>query len=236
MPCEEGCRTAVLGKTERTVGWEGNGKLTMIGLVRHCKRGNPQKWIGPIYRGVSHSFTLDCVVLCKANTERVLRGIRAVLGYLELSLNEEKTKVVDARQESFNFLGFTTRLIKNPKTGRRFPLIRPSKEAVKHIKAEIRELTCRKNLLMPEEVVIVKVNEVVRGWTGYFYYENCSKDLSALKHYPEERVRTYLRRKHRTDGRGYKVYPYQYLYGTLGLYKIPTTAPWTQAVKASGRR
>ena len=178
----------------------------------------------------------DCVVLCKANTERVLRGIRAVLGYLELSLNEEKTKVVDARQESFNFLGFTTRLIKNPKTGRRFPLIRPSKEAVKHIKAEIRELTCRKNLLMPEEVVIVKVNEVVRGWTGYFYYENCSKDLSALKHYLEERVRTYLRRKHRTDGRGYKVYPYQHLYGTLGLYKIPTTAPWTQAAKASGRR
>jgi hypothetical protein len=59
MPCEEGCRTAVLGKTERMVGWEGNGKLTMIGLVRHCKRGNPQKWIGPIYRGVSHSFTLD---------------------------------------------------------------------------------------------------------------------------------------------------------------------------------
>ena len=30
-----------------------------------------------------------------------------------------------------------------------------------------------------------------------------------------------------------KEYPYQYLYGTLGLYKIPTTAPWTRTVKAS---
>ncbi len=32
----EDCRTAVFGKTERTVGWEGNGNLTRITLVRHC--------------------------------------------------------------------------------------------------------------------------------------------------------------------------------------------------------
>jgi hypothetical protein len=37
MPCEEGCRTAGLGKTERPVGWEGNGELAMLRLVRHCK-------------------------------------------------------------------------------------------------------------------------------------------------------------------------------------------------------
>ena len=36
MLCDEDCRTAVLGKTERTVGWEGNGEPTMMGLVRHC--------------------------------------------------------------------------------------------------------------------------------------------------------------------------------------------------------
>jgi hypothetical protein len=43
---DEDCRTAVLGKTERAVGWEGNGKLTMGELVRHCEWGNPQKPIG----------------------------------------------------------------------------------------------------------------------------------------------------------------------------------------------
>jgi hypothetical protein len=36
MLCEEDCRTAVLGKTERTVGWEGNGEPAMTKLVRHC--------------------------------------------------------------------------------------------------------------------------------------------------------------------------------------------------------
>ena len=36
MVCDEDCRTAVLGKTERTVGWEGDGDPIMTGLVRHC--------------------------------------------------------------------------------------------------------------------------------------------------------------------------------------------------------
>jgi hypothetical protein len=36
MLCDEDCRTAVLGKTERTVGWEGNGEPAMTELVRHC--------------------------------------------------------------------------------------------------------------------------------------------------------------------------------------------------------
>jgi len=178
----------------------------------------------------------DCVVLCEGGTERVLKGIRTVLGYLGLSLNEEKTRVVDARKESFNFLGFTIQVRKSIKTGKRFPLIRPSKEALAEVKAEIKALTCRKTLHLPKEVVIKKLNEVVRGWAGYFYYKNCSRDLSMIKRFLDERVRIYLRRKHAKKSRGYKAYPYRYLYETLGLYKIPTTAPWTQTAKAAGRR
>jgi group II intron reverse transcriptase/maturase len=178
----------------------------------------------------------DCVVPCQWNTERVLKGIRTVLGHLGLSLNEAKTRVVDARKESFNFLGFTIQIKKSIKTGKRFPLIRPSKEALAEIKAEIKALTCRKTLHLPKEVVIKKLNEVVRGWAGYFYYKNCSRDLSTIKRFLDERVRIYLRRKHAKKSRGYKAYPYQYLYETLGLYKIPTTAPWTQTAKAVGRR
>jgi len=143
---------------------------------------------------------------------------------------------VDARKESFNFLGFTIQVKKSIKTGKRFPLIRPSKETLAEIKAEIKALTCRKTLHLPKEVVIKKLNEVVRGWAGYFYYKNCSHDLSTIKRFLDERVRIYLRRKHAKKSRGYKAYPYQYLYETLGLYKIPTTAPWTQTAKAAGRR
>jgi RNA-directed DNA polymerase len=178
----------------------------------------------------------DFVVLCKGKTERLLQGIQGVLGDLGLTLNLEKTRVVDAREEGFNFLGFTIEVKRNPRTGKRFPLIRPSRKALKQIKAEIKSLTCRQTLALPKEVVIQKLNEVVRGWAGYFYYGHCSKDFSVLKGFLDERVRIYLRRKHQEKSRGYKAYPYKYLYGTLGLYKIPTTAPWTQTAKAAGGR
>src|SRR3972149_6152825 len=46
----------------------------------------------------------DFVVLCENNTERVLRGIRAVLNSLELKLNEEKTKVAEVRQQDITFV------------------------------------------------------------------------------------------------------------------------------------
>jgi hypothetical protein len=178
----------------------------------------------------------DFVILCKGNTEKILKGMKKTLGGLQLSLNEEKTRVVDARNESFNFLGFTIKVAKSPRTGKKFPLIVPSKKAMWHIKAEIKNLTCRKNLALPKEVVVNKLNETVRGWVNYFYYGHCSNGLLRLKRFLDERVRTYLRRKHRMKSRGYKAFPYRYLYEDLGLYKIPMTVPWTRTAKVSERR
>ena len=176
----------------------------------------------------------DFVVLCSGPTEKILRGIRIVLAGLRLRLNEEKTRVVEAREESFNFLGYTVQAVKHPETGRVFALIRPSQEARVRVKAEMKALTCRKALWLPTEVVIGKLNELVRGWVGYFYYGNCSRPLAKIKHFLEERVRIYLRRKHRQVRKGYR--SVKFLYGDLGLYKIPTTAPWTRTAKAAGRR
>ena len=178
----------------------------------------------------------DIVAVCKGNTDRILKGIKAVMEELGLSLNDSKTKVVDARKEDFNFLGFTIGIKRGIRTGKEFPLIRPSKKAMKHIRAEIKGLTCNRNHALPEGVVIRKVNEIVRGWTNYFYYGHCSKDLSAIKYYLENRIRIYLRRKHRIRSKGYRLYPNNYLYEKLRLFRIPRTAQWTQTVKATGRR
>jgi hypothetical protein len=176
----------------------------------------------------------DFVVLCSGPTEKILRGIRIVLAGLRLRLNEEKTRVVEAREESFNFLGYTVQAVKHPETGKVFALIRPSHKAMARVKAEVKALTCRETLCLPTEVVIGKLNELARGWVGYFYYGNCSRPLAKIKRFLEERVRIYLRRKHRQARKGYR--SAKFLYGDLGLYKIPTTAPWTQTAKAAGRR
>lgn len=178
----------------------------------------------------------DAVAVCRDNTDRILKGIKTVLGELELSLNEAKTKVVDARKEEFVFLGFAISVKKSKVTGREFPRIHPSKKAMKHIRAEIKRLTDRTTLALPTDVVIRRVNEVVRGWVGYFRYGHCSNDMSKLKKYLEERTQIYLRSKHQKRGRGFMVYPYHHLYDNLGLYKIPTSAPYKQTAKAEGRR
>jgi group II intron reverse transcriptase/maturase len=176
----------------------------------------------------------DSVVLCKGSTERILKGMKTVLSGLGLTLNEEKTRVVDARRESFNFLGFTIVMRKGLRTGREFPFTVPSDKALKHIRSEIKQLTTERYSATPTEVVVQRVNEVVRGWVGYFHYGNCANALSNLRKYLVRRIRIYLHRKHHYNGYGYKLFPDDYYYQTLGLYKIPRTAPWTQSAKATG--
>ena len=176
------------------------------------------------------------MVLCKGSSERILKGIKTVLHDLGLSLNEEKTRVVDARHDSFNFLGFRLIMRKGLKNGKMFPLTEPSAKAIKHIRSEIKQLTTERYSATPTEDVIQRVNSVVRGWVGYFYYGHCTTAMSALRYYLVYRMRVYLRRKHHYHSLGYRAYPDSYYYDSLGLYKVPTTAPWTRTANASGRR
>ena len=153
----------------------------------------------------------DLIILCRGNTERILKGITRVLGYLELELNKEKTRVIDAKQEKFKFLGFDIEMEKSMKSGKRFPLIKPTRESLKYIRREIKTHTCRRNHRVPTVRVIKRVNTVVRGWTNYYYYGNCSREFCKLKNYLNMKVRNYLRRKHAEKNKGYKKYPYSYL-------------------------
>lgn len=174
----------------------------------------------------------DCVVLAKGNTERIVKGIEIVLAELSLALNRDKTKVVDANHERFDFLGFAIAVVQSPRTGRKFSLREPSKKAMKHIRAEIKGLTCKRNQTLPAEVIIEKLNQKVRGWVGYFYYGNCSRSMITLRYYLERRMCIFLKRKHKMS----KYPSFGYLYERLGLYKIPLQSPWTQSANASGRR
>ena len=102
MPCDEGCRTAVFGKTERTVGWEGDGDPTMMGLLRHCDWGNPQPTDRFHLTLLSHLFTLD-FVLCfqyRADALRVQNALRKRLGKFGLELERVVPAIVRDRLSS----------------------------------------------------------------------------------------------------------------------------------------
>jgi RNA-directed DNA polymerase len=176
----------------------------------------------------------DSVVLCRGNADRILKGVKRVLEDLGLTLNEEKTRIVDARQESFDFLGFSIGMKRGKRTGKMYPHTEPSKKALKHIRSEIKQLTTERYSAIPTEEVIRRVNEVARGWVGYFRFGNCTNAMSNLRRYLVYRMRIYLRRKHHYRSFGYKAYPDKYYFETLGLYEVPTKAPWVQNVKAPG--
>jgi len=130
-----------------------------------------------------------CVILCRGNTARILRGVKLVFDDLGLDLNEEKAHVVDTHQEMFYFLGFIIGMKRGIKTGKMYTHIERSKKALKHVRSEIKQLTTERYSATPTEVVILRVNRVARGWVGYFHYGNCTKAMSSLRYYLGDRMR-----------------------------------------------
>jgi len=189
--------------------------------------GLERRWQARLIR-----YADDFVVLCRAQAAQVQAVVADQLEALGLTLNAAKTRVLDARRQAFTFLGFTVRVARSKRTGREFPLIRPSADARQRLRDKVKALTGRDHLALPTPTVIAEVNRVLRGWTGYFYFQHCTRDFSALRWFIEERVRTYLRRKHRHRTRAYQAFPYAVLYGRLGLYRLPTRAPWTTPTHA----
>ena len=151
---------------------------------------------------------------------------------LGLTLNLAKTRVVDARQAAFTFLGFRVRVARSRRTGRPFPLVQPAASACQRLRDAVKALTTRAHLARPTADVITAVNQVVRGWAGYFHYQHCGRAFSALRRFVSQRVRIYLRRKHRLPSWSYQAFPDTFLYGRLGLYRLPG-APFQAPASAS---
>jgi group II intron reverse transcriptase/maturase len=173
----------------------------------------------------------DIVVLCRRSTDPAMDVLRHVLERMSLQLNESKTRVVDAYQEMFTFLGFEFRMGKSRRTGKYFAFVQPSKKSLKKIKDRITELTDRTRTIIPLGMLINEVNIMTCGWVGYFHKRNCSKALCGVRWHLEERVRTHLRKRHKVRDRetGYVRFTNRSLYETYGLYKVLTTAGWTRA-------
>ena len=173
----------------------------------------------------------DFVVLCGGNVAAPLAAVRQVLDRLDLTLNEAKTRMVDAREESFTFLGFAIRVSKSWRTGKSYPHVCPAPKSLAKIKERIKQKTARRLTPVPLADVVRNVNASLRGWVGYFHYRNSSKVLDKVKTHAEERLRTHLMRRHKIKDRGAALerFPRQTLYANYGLYKVPATAGWKTA-------
>jgi len=188
--------------------------------------GLERRWQARLIR-----YADDFVMLCRGRATCVQAIVAKQLQALGLTLNAGKTRVLDARQAAFTFLGFRVRVVRSRRTGRLFPLIQPSAPACQRLRDAVKAQTTRAHLARPTADVIAEINQVVRGWAGYFHFQHCGRAFSALRRFISQRVRIYLRRKHRTPSWGYQAFPDPLLYGRLGLYRLPG-APFPAPVSA----
>ena len=190
------------------------------------RHGLEQKYSARLVR-----YADDIVLLCARDTQRPLSMLKYLLERLGLKLNETKTHVVDVWKESFDFLGFEIRMRRSPRSGKNYPHVQPGKRAVKRIKAKLIELTGRNLTPIPLPDIVQRLNQSLRGWSGYFCYRNSTKVFGNVRWRAEERLRTHLRKRHKVRIRrfGYTRFPRNVLYERHGLFKLPTTAPWKRA-------
>ena len=171
----------------------------------------------------------DFVILMRGGMKATVDRVKQVLARMELKLNEEKSRVVDAREGSFDFLGFTFARKRNAKTGRVITLVEPSRKSEEQFRDEVREMTSRKSHCVPQQEVLERVNRYVRGWVKYFHLHNSTRVFVRQRFFLEQRMRKYLQGRRQVKGFGFRRWPSAKLYKELGLYAIPQHAPYRRA-------
>ncbi len=161
--------------------------------VKHNIRG---EIIGP--RAVVR-YADDFVVCCETreDAEKVVDLLKEWLAKRGLRLSDEKTRIVHLT-EGFDFLGFNIRHYKEESTATGYKLlIKPSDDAVKRIKAKLRDEWMRmrgSNV----QATLKTLNPIVRGWANYYRGVVASETFSKLDNWMFTREVRYVRSTHPT--------------------------------------
>ena len=72
----------------------------------------------------------------------------------------------------------------------------------------------------PWEEVRDRLNQKLRGWKEYFGLGNPWKAYRVLNEHVEERVRHFLRRRHKVSSQGTSQFSRKYIFGELGVFRL----------------
>lgn len=163
----------------------------------------------------------DFVLMGKKLQEEAMAKLRKVLERMELKLNEEKSKQINAKETPFNFLGFVIRhdkSFKNPQGGK-FWNIKPNEKSNGKIREKIRETLKQKGHYKPEALVS-ELNSKVRGWLNNFEIKGVSYTYVAkrkLNGYMRSSLTRYFNRKSQRKSRLYRKQAFELLVTKFGL-------------------
>src|SRR5215470_14156624 len=165
------------------------------------------------------NYADDFVILSRGKAAEALNWTRQVVTRMGVTLNEAKTSIKQARQESFNFLGYTFGPHRYKKDGHWYLGASPSKKAVERIKEKVGELLVPSKTGTWEEVRD-QLNQRLRGWSAYFSYGTRATAYRAVRNHVYESVRHFLRRRHQVHSRGTDRFSIEAVFGELGVLQL----------------
>lgn len=162
----------------------------------------------------------DFVILCKRRPEFYLGEAQKVLDHLELTLNTQKTKVVNAREETFDFLGHRFAVQPSKVTGKLKTYYYPTPKAMASVKEKIREVVRKGQHYDLPVFIKERINPILRGWGNYFKTGNSRKHFLSISNYTIWTLCIMLRKKYKKRGKGWRDHPPSWFFGYQGLFKL----------------
>jgi RNA-directed DNA polymerase len=139
----------------------------------------------------------DFVILCRpgqgtALLERVKRWLTA----RGLTLNEQKTRLVDVRKEGFKFLGFSVSWRQRRRTKLGYAHVEAHPKSQQKLRDSVKELLNHWTQRCSEQETIRALNRKLKGWQAYFRYGHPSHVMGKMEYYLQEKLRRWLWKRH----------------------------------------
>jgi len=165
------------------------------------------------------SYADDFVILSRGKAPEALDWTRQVVTRLGLTLNEAKTSIKQARKDSFDFLGYRFGPQCYKKEGSWYTGASPSPKSLARIKQKVGDHLVPSNTgTWPE--VRDRLNQILRGWSTYFSYGTRTTAYRTVDNYVYQRVRHFLRRRHKVQTRGTNRFPADAIFGDWGVLRL----------------
>jgi len=162
----------------------------------------------------------DFVLMGKQMGDQIKEKLTSLLSRMGLSINAEKTRTVEAKRESFDFLGFTIRYDKDLwDSNKRYWNIIPSRKSEQKIRDKIKAYLEAHGHYNGQQIS-EDLNKLLRGWLNYFDIKGVSYPAISkrrLRHYLQERLNCYYNRKSQRKCRLYRQKAFEALVEKYGL-------------------